>query len=59
MLTMNSHGLEILIAACVREMVPDPNPMHRGCHYIVVLPSSLTLRDSYSCVTRLMTHNES
>jgi len=26
-LTMNSHGGEILIAGCVREMVRDPNPM--------------------------------
>jgi len=27
MLTMNSHGIEISIAGCVREMVRDPNPM--------------------------------
>jgi len=27
MLTMNSHGVEISIARCVREMVRDPNPM--------------------------------
>jgi len=27
MLTMNSHGVEISIAGCVREMVHDPNPM--------------------------------
>jgi len=27
MLTMNSHGVEISIAGCVREMVRDPNPM--------------------------------
>jgi len=27
MLTMNSHGIEISIAECVREMVRDPNPM--------------------------------
>jgi len=25
MLTMNSHGVEISIAGCVREMVRDPN----------------------------------
>jgi len=24
---MNSHGVEISIAGCVREMVRDPNPM--------------------------------
>jgi len=27
MLTMNSHGVEISIAGCVREMVRDPNPL--------------------------------
>ena len=27
MLTMNSHGVEISIAGCVREMVRVPNPM--------------------------------
>jgi len=27
MLTMNSHGVEISMARCVREMVRDPNPM--------------------------------
>jgi len=27
MLRMNSHGVEISIAGCVREMVHDPNPM--------------------------------
>ena len=27
MLTMNSHGVEISITGCVREMVPDPKPM--------------------------------
>ena len=59
MLTMNSHGVEISIAGCVREMVRDPNPMPRGCPYIGVLPSTLTLRDSYSRVTLLMTHSES
>jgi len=56
---MNSHGVEISIAGCVREMVRDPNPMSRGCPYIGVLLSTLTLRDSYSCVTLLMTHSES
>jgi len=59
MLTINSHGVEISIAGCVREMVCDPNPMPRGCPYIGVLPSTLTLRDSYSRVTGLMTHSES
>jgi len=56
---MNSHGVEISIAGCVEEMVRDPNPMSRGCPYIEVLPLTLTLRDSYSLVTRLMTHSES
>jgi len=59
MLTMNSHGVEISIAGCVEEMVRDPNPMPRGGPYIGVLPSTLTLRDSYPRVTRLMTHSES
>jgi len=59
MLTMNSHGVEISIARCVEEMVRDPNPMPRECPYIGVLPSTLTLRDSCSRVTRLMTHSES
>jgi len=59
MLTMNSHGVEISIAGCVREMVRDPNPMPQGCPYIGVLPSTLTLRDSYPRVTRLMTYSES
>jgi len=59
MLTMNSHGIEISIAGCVEEMVRNPNLMARGCPYIAVLPSTLTLRDSYSRVTRLMTHSES
>jgi len=36
----------------------DPNPMSRGCPYIGVLPSTLTLRDSFSRVTRLITHSE-
>jgi len=56
---MTSEGVEISIAACVGEMIPDPNPMPLGCPYIGVLPSTLTLRDSYPHVTRLMTHNES
>jgi len=47
MLTMNSHGVEISIAGCVREMVRDPNLMPRGCPYIGVLPSTLTRCDSY------------
>jgi len=56
---MNSHGVEISIAGCVGEMVRDPNLMPRGCPYIGVLPSTLTLRDSFPRVTRLMTHSES
>jgi len=59
MLTMNSHRVEFSIAGCVEEMVRDPNPMPQGCPYIGVLPSTLTLRDSYSRVMRLMTHSES
>jgi len=56
---MNSHGVEISIAGCVAEMVRAPNPMPRGWPYIGVLPSTLTLHDSYSRVTRLITHSES
>jgi len=48
---MNSHGVEISIAGCVRDMVRDPNLMPQGCPYIGVFPSTLTLRDSYSRVT--------
>jgi len=59
MLTMNSHGVEISIAGCVEEMVRDPNPMSRGCSYIGVLPSTLTLRDSFPRVMQLMTQSES
>jgi len=59
MLTMNSDGVEISIAGCVREMVRVPNLLPRGCPYIGVLPSTLALRDSYPHVTRLMTHSES
>ena len=59
MLTMNSHGVEISIAGCVGEMVRDPNPTPRGCSYIGVLPSTLTLPDPCSHVTQLMTHSES
>jgi len=59
MLTMNSHGVEISIAGCVREIVRDPNLLSRGCPHIGVLPSTLTLRDSYPRVKRLMTHSES
>ena len=32
----------------------DPNPMPPGCPYIGVLPSTLTLRDSYPRVTQLI-----
>ena len=59
MLTMKAHGVEISIAGCVREIVRDPNPMSRGCPYIGVLPSTLTLHDSVSRVTRLLTQSES
>ena len=56
---MNSHSVEISIAGCVEEMVRAPNHMPRECPYIGVLPSILTLPDSYSHVTQLMTHRES
>jgi len=56
---MNSHGVEISITGCVREMVRDPNAMPQGCPHIGVLPSTLTLRDSYPHVTGLMTQTES
>jgi len=56
---MNSHGIEISIAGGVVEMVRDPNAMPPVCSYIGVLPSTLTLHDLYSRVTRLMTHSES
>jgi len=56
---MNSHGVEFSMAGCVREMVRDPNPMSRGCPYIGVVPSTLTLRDTHSRVTLPMTHSES
>jgi len=56
MLTINSHGVEISIAG--RWFVKPKYPA-RGCPYIGVLPSTLTLRDSYPRVTRLMTHSES
>jgi len=59
MLTMNSHGVEISIIGYVAGMVRDPNLVPRGCPYIGVLPSTLTLRDSYPRVTRLMTHSQS
>jgi len=59
MLTMKTHGVEFLIAGGVEEIVRDPNPMPRGGPYIGVLPSTLTLHDSYSRVTQLMTHSES
>ena len=58
-LMMISHGVEISIAGGGEEIVRDPNLLPRGCPYIGVLPSTLTLRDSYSRVTRLMTHGES
>ena len=56
---MNSHGVESSIAGCVEEMVRDPNLMPRGCPYIGVLPTTLTLRDSFTRVTRLMTPSKS
>ena len=56
---MNSLDVEISIAGCVEEMVRDPNPKPRECPDIGVLPSTLTLRNSYSRVMRLLTHSES
>ena len=44
----DSHGVEISIAAGVRKMVRDPNPIAGECPHIGVLPSTLTLYDSYS-----------
>jgi len=58
MLTMNAHGVEFSMAGGVEEILRGPNPMPRGCTYIGVLPSTLTLHDSYPCVTSLMTHGE-
>jgi len=58
MSTMNTHGVEFSIAGGVEEIVRDPNPMPRGCPYIGVPSSTLTLRDSYPRVTQLMTHSE-
>ena len=48
MLTMISHGVEISIAGGVGEMVREPKLMPGGFPYIGVLPSTLTLCDSYS-----------
>ena len=45
---MISHGVEISIAGSVEEMVRGPKLMLGGCPYIGVLPSALTLCDSYS-----------
>jgi len=59
MLTINCHGVEISTPGSVEEMVRAPNLMSRGCPHIGVPPSTLTLRDSYPRVTRLMTHSES
>jgi len=59
MLTMKTHGVEFSIAGGVEEIVRGPNPKPRGCPYIGVPPSTLTLRDSYFRVMRLMTHSES
>jgi len=58
-LMINSHGVEISIVGCVEEMVRDPNPMPRGCPYIGVPPSTLTVCDSFTPVLQLMTHSES
>jgi len=51
--------LRFEIGGCVREMVREPESPARGCPYIGVLPSTLTLRDSYPRVTQLVTHSES
>jgi len=37
----------------------NPNIMPPGCTYVGVLPSTLTLHDAYSPVTRLLTSSES
>jgi len=54
MLTINSHGVAISIAGCIREMVRGPTPMPQGCPYTGVPLSTLTLLDSYPRLTRLM-----
>ena len=54
---MNSHGVEIPITGCVAEMVRDPNLMPHGCPDMGVLPSTLTLHDSYPRITQLMTRS--
>jgi len=59
MLTMNSHGIEISIAGCVREMVRAHKSHVPGRPHVGVLPSTLTLRESYPRVTQLRTHSES
>ena len=50
-------GAKLFRLPRVREGL-DPNPMPQGCPYIGVLPSTLTPNDSYSRVTRLMTHGK-
>jgi len=59
MLTINTDDVEFSIAGCVEEIVRDPTLMPRGSPDVRVLPSTLTLGDSYPRVTRLMTHSES
>jgi len=56
---MKTHGVEFSIAGGVEEIVRDPTLMPRVCPDIGVLPTTLTLRDSFPRVTRLMTHSES
>ena len=41
MLTINSHGVEISIAGCVREMVRDPTPMPFFCFFFFHIMRSL------------------
>jgi len=51
MLTMNSHGVEILIAGYIEVTVRYPYFHPSECPYTRVLPSTLTLCDSCSRVT--------
>jgi len=51
--------IEGAVGGRIQSVLWDPNLMPRGCPYIGVLPSTLTLRDSYSRLRRLMTHSES
>jgi len=59
MLTIKSHDVEISITRCVEKIVRTLVPNSLEFPYIGVLPSTITLRDLYSCTTPLITHSES